>query len=571
MWRITLKGVVAHRLRYALTALAVLLGVAFIVGTLVLTDTINATLRRPVSARSTRGPARWSGPAAVQPRRQLRQPARADRRQPGRPPLRQVPGVKAVSLGHRGLRPARRRGTASRSAGSLNGPPTLGVAWTDVVGPQPAAAAARRAPAADELPGGDRQALRRRRALPGRRQGRRPHPAAAGDATPSPASPPGAVRTARSARRITAFDPVTAARVLGQPGKVDSINVEAARGVSQPQLVSRLRAAIHDPKRRGRQRPGRHRGRAAEPSTRRWASSTCSCSCSRSSRCSSGRSSSSTPSRSSSPSGSGELALLRAVGASRAPGDGLGTRRVPGHRGAGLGRGPGRGDRAGRRAQGGARRARLRPAGHRAGGEPADGASSVSAVGIVITLVSAVCARPAGGPDPAGRRHAGRGRRARRLSAWRAVRGAILIAGGAAVLGVGLSGARRKPGRADVGAGAVGDLHRRRDPRAVRRPPGQPRCSVPRSRCAARPASSAQQNAMRNPVAHGRDGRGPDGRRDPRLAHDHRRLVHQGLGRARSSTRRCGPTTSSAAAGRSGGSSGFSPQPRALARPRSPR
>ena len=43
MWRITWKGVVAHRLRYALTALAVLLGVAFIAGTFVLTDTMNGT------------------------------------------------------------------------------------------------------------------------------------------------------------------------------------------------------------------------------------------------------------------------------------------------------------------------------------------------------------------------------------------------------------------------------------------------------------------------------------------------------------------------------------------------
>src|SRR5438045_5295581 len=43
MWRVTLAGVVAHRLRYALTALAVLLGVAFIAGTFVLNDTINAS------------------------------------------------------------------------------------------------------------------------------------------------------------------------------------------------------------------------------------------------------------------------------------------------------------------------------------------------------------------------------------------------------------------------------------------------------------------------------------------------------------------------------------------------
>src|SRR5690242_5641883 len=43
MLRIMLKGVVVHRLRYALTALAVLLGVAFISGTFVLTDTMNST------------------------------------------------------------------------------------------------------------------------------------------------------------------------------------------------------------------------------------------------------------------------------------------------------------------------------------------------------------------------------------------------------------------------------------------------------------------------------------------------------------------------------------------------
>ena len=43
MWRITWKGVVAHRLRYLLTALSVLLGVAFIAGTYVLTDTMNGT------------------------------------------------------------------------------------------------------------------------------------------------------------------------------------------------------------------------------------------------------------------------------------------------------------------------------------------------------------------------------------------------------------------------------------------------------------------------------------------------------------------------------------------------
>ncbi|HUF83344.1 MAG TPA: ABC transporter permease [Acidimicrobiia bacterium] len=43
MWRVTLRGLRARKLRLALTALAVLLGVAFMSGTLVLTDTISQT------------------------------------------------------------------------------------------------------------------------------------------------------------------------------------------------------------------------------------------------------------------------------------------------------------------------------------------------------------------------------------------------------------------------------------------------------------------------------------------------------------------------------------------------
>ena len=43
MWKTTVKGLMAHKLRLALTALAVVLGVGFIAGTYVLTDTINKT------------------------------------------------------------------------------------------------------------------------------------------------------------------------------------------------------------------------------------------------------------------------------------------------------------------------------------------------------------------------------------------------------------------------------------------------------------------------------------------------------------------------------------------------
>ena len=43
MTKITIKGLLAHKLRFVLTALAVMLGVAFMSGTLVLTDTISKT------------------------------------------------------------------------------------------------------------------------------------------------------------------------------------------------------------------------------------------------------------------------------------------------------------------------------------------------------------------------------------------------------------------------------------------------------------------------------------------------------------------------------------------------
>jgi putative ABC transport system permease protein len=48
MLNLTLKGLWAHKLRYALTGLAVVLGVAFMAGTMVLTDTMQKTVRRRV-------------------------------------------------------------------------------------------------------------------------------------------------------------------------------------------------------------------------------------------------------------------------------------------------------------------------------------------------------------------------------------------------------------------------------------------------------------------------------------------------------------------------------------------
>ena len=40
MWRVTIKGILAHKFRMVLTSVAVMLGVTFMAGTFVITDTI---------------------------------------------------------------------------------------------------------------------------------------------------------------------------------------------------------------------------------------------------------------------------------------------------------------------------------------------------------------------------------------------------------------------------------------------------------------------------------------------------------------------------------------------------
>src|SRR5688500_11700798 len=49
MLTVTLKGLRAHKLRYLLTGLAVLIGVAFMAGTMILTDTMEKTFNGVIS------------------------------------------------------------------------------------------------------------------------------------------------------------------------------------------------------------------------------------------------------------------------------------------------------------------------------------------------------------------------------------------------------------------------------------------------------------------------------------------------------------------------------------------
>ena len=50
MLRITLKGLLAHKIRAGLTGLAIVIGVAFVVGTMVLTDSLREFVLNGASA-----------------------------------------------------------------------------------------------------------------------------------------------------------------------------------------------------------------------------------------------------------------------------------------------------------------------------------------------------------------------------------------------------------------------------------------------------------------------------------------------------------------------------------------
>jgi putative ABC transport system permease protein len=244
MWRVTLKGVVAHRLRYALTALAVLLGVAFIAGTFVLTDTMNNAFNGLYTqiyqgtAAVVRATQPFTPPTNFSNQRQLIDASLATT-------VEKVPGVQAVALDIEGY--AQLVGKDGKAIGSAaGGAPTLGAAWTDVT------------------------ALNPFRLLPGSQPPRGPgqvvidkHSADAGGFTVGDKvrvltkqgsgiyTITGIVTFGNAdnllGATITGFDPATAARVLGQPGKTNAIDVEAAPGVSAETLVTRIQDAIHTP------------------------------------------------------------------------------------------------------------------------------------------------------------------------------------------------------------------------------------------------------------------------------------------------------------------------------------
>ena len=219
MWRITLKGVLAHRLRYALTALAVLLGVSFIAGTFVLTDTMNTTFNGLYSQI-------YQGTAAVVRATQPFNPGcptpcqrqRIDASLAG--PVSKVPGVRAVALDIEGY--AQLVGKSGKPIGvASNGPPTIGMAWTDVAALNPL----RLVPGGQPPRGPGQVVIDKHSADVGHfKVGDKVRiltKLSPGTYTITGIATWGSADSPLGAS-IAAFTPATAAKVLGQPGKVSA-------------------------------------------------------------------------------------------------------------------------------------------------------------------------------------------------------------------------------------------------------------------------------------------------------------------------------------------------------------
>jgi len=244
MLRLVLVGVLGHKLRYAMTTFAVLLGVAFIAGTLVLTDTIGRTFDGLFTdvyrdtAAVVRAHESFTPQANFTSQRPRISASVADQ-------VRQVPGVSAVRLAIEGY--AQLVGSDGKAIGNpAAGAPTLGEAWNDIpaMNPYHFLPGSRPPGTSGEI------AIDKHSADVGKlKVGDRVRVLTQG--APATYTLTGIFRwgTADSplGASITLFQPSTAALVLGEPGKVDQIDVAATSGISQQELANRLRSALHDP------------------------------------------------------------------------------------------------------------------------------------------------------------------------------------------------------------------------------------------------------------------------------------------------------------------------------------
>jgi putative ABC transport system permease protein len=240
MFATALANLWAHKFRLFATALSITLGVAFMAGTLVLTATIHQTFDNLFANvyRGTdavvRAHAAFDGPQGAGAQRGRVDAALI-------PLLRKIDGVADAEGGVSGY--ARLVGKNGKAIGDpASGAPALGINWSENNALNQFRLVDGTAPRTD-----DEVVIDRKSALDGH--------LAVGDATTVLVQgPPRHVRISGVARfgdadspggaSVVAFRTSVAQRLVAAPGRYDSINLVAAPGVSQGELVHRVSAAL---------------------------------------------------------------------------------------------------------------------------------------------------------------------------------------------------------------------------------------------------------------------------------------------------------------------------------------
>lgn len=237
MFTLTLKELAARKLRLLVTAFAVLLGVAFMAGTMVFTDTIGATFDSVLAQADDGVDAYVRVPSEIdlgygEPGPRLDASLAAE--------VAAVPGVDQVALRINGY--AQVVGPDGETVGDLSSNPAFGTNWVTVDDLNPYVLASGHAPTSDDEIVIDQASADAAGYGPG-------------DVVtvltkhePREFTIAGTARfgTADSPAGATAvlFTDATAAELLASPGEADAIAVTAADGVDEQELVAAIQAVL---------------------------------------------------------------------------------------------------------------------------------------------------------------------------------------------------------------------------------------------------------------------------------------------------------------------------------------
>ena len=243
MFALTVKSIRANKVRFMLTSLAVLLGVAFMAGTFVLTDTIkksydqiSANVYQSTDAVVRSSQVIQSGDQGAKDRGTISASTLAA--------VRGVKGVQAAEPQQLGVAVVvGRNGKLLDANPNLSVPLALG--WQDTPALNPMTLVSGHGPRAPNEIVIDRASAKEGHFDVGDTV-RVVSPAGSQQYRIAGIATYGGADNAAGAQ-VVAFTQETASRVIGTPGRYSAIEVVAAPGYSQQQVAANIRAAIHEP------------------------------------------------------------------------------------------------------------------------------------------------------------------------------------------------------------------------------------------------------------------------------------------------------------------------------------